>query len=407
VLLVATLTLTTASAQALPGDLDPGFGSGGLVTTDFDSTNDEAISVTSPFGGKLLAVGQTDDLVNAGVTDFGLVRYNADGTLDSSFGSGGLLRTPFSSTDSAAALAVAKLPVGFVAAGHSGNDFAVARYLKDGSLDPSFDGDGKVTTSFGGMSGAGAVVRQTDGKIVAAGSASGEFALARYQTDGSLDPTFGSGGKVVTPIGTNDSIQALLLQSDGKLVAAGTSFGSTDPDFALARYNTDGTLDSTFGTGGIVTTDFNSNSNDLGFDAVLQGDGKIVVAGESALDVGLARYNTDGSLDSPFGSGGKVTTDLGADEARASGVGLDSSGNVVAGGTLFSATKKFLVLRYTPSGTLDSTFGSGGEAFASFGAGVTEANAITIHQDGKIVLAGHHGATLQTKDFALARFRGR
>jgi uncharacterized delta-60 repeat protein len=397
-LFVAAALLTAAAALALPGDLDPKFGSGGLVTTDFASTNDEAIAVTTQNAGKLVAAGVTNG-------DFGLVRYDKNGKVDMSFGTGGKVDTPFSGF--AQALAVITLPSDdLVAAGGSGDDFALARYQKNGAFDPAFGVGGKVMTSFTGHAGASAVVRQPDGKLVAAGTDGSAFAFVRYNGDGSLDSTFGSGGKVVTPIGANAGVSALLLQPDGKLVAAGSSSAGGDADFALARYDTDGTLDATFGSGGVVTTDF--GGNDHGFDALLQGDGKIVVAGavDSVGDVALACYNADGSLDSTFGSGGKVTTDLGVDLTRASGVGLDSAGNIVAGGTFFTTPKAFLVLRYTPTGSLDPTFGSGGEAVASFGAGFTEGNALLVQPNDKIVVVGHHGGSLQTLDFALARFDG-
>ena len=400
-LFVAAALVTAGVAVALPGDLDPTFGTGGLVTTDFAATNDEALAVTAQYGGKVVAAGETNG-------DFGLVRYLRDGTVDTSFGSGGNVDTPFSGF--AQATAVLRLPSnGLLAVGGAGDDFALARYQKDGALDPGFGSGGTVTTSFTGHAFASAVVRQTDNELVAAGTADHEFALARYTKTGSLDPTFGLGGKVVTAFGTfEDEAQALLLQPDGKLVAAGVTFDSTGTtaDFALARYNPDGTLDSTFGVGGKVTTDF--GGRDRGLAAVLQDDGKIVVAGESddGHDVALARYNSGGSLDSTFGSGGLVTTDFSPDLARASAVGLDSAGNIVAAGTFFTTPKEFLVLRYTPAGTLDSTFGSGGVAVASFGAGFTEGEALDIQPNGKLLVAGHHGATLQTEDFALARFDG-
>jgi uncharacterized delta-60 repeat protein len=402
-LVVGAALLGAASALALPGDLDSSFGAGGLVTTDFASSSDEANALTAQYGGKLVAAGLTGN-------DFGLVRYNADGSVDMSFGNSGKVDTSFSVF--AQAIDVIKLPSNdLVAAGSTGDgDFALARYQKDGSLDPSFDGDGQVKTSFGASiaAGAAAVVRQTDNKLVAGGVANDDFALARYKKDGSLDSTFGTGGLVGTQVGANrDEIHALLLQGDGKIVAAGVTFDAfATGDFALARYNTDGTLDSSFGTNGIVTTDFNSTS-DRGLAAVLQADGKIVVAGESGNDVALARYNPDGTLDSTFGTGGKVTTDFGIEEARASAVGLDSAGNIVAAGTFFTSPNEFLVLRYTPGGALDSTFGSGGEAFTAFpGTNEAEGAALVLQSDGKIVVAGQEG-TLGSQDFALARFKGR
>ncbi|MCI0529632.1 MAG: hypothetical protein L0Y56_19490, partial [Nitrospira sp.] len=194
-----------------------------------------------------------------------------------------------------------------------------------GDLDPTFGTGGKAITDFGGSDQASAIALQANGKIVVAGSSEIDgfldFALARYNTDGSLDTSFGTAGKVTTDFGgSNGGAFAVALQQDGRIVAAGRTFiffGLTS-DFALARYNTDGSLDTSFGTAGKVTTDFGGN-NDGVFAVALQADGKIVAVGSSQIgimnsDFALARYNPDGSLDSSFGSGGMVTTDFGGDE---------------------------------------------------------------------------------------------
>jgi len=194
-----------------------------------------------------------------------------------------------------------------VVAGYAGGDFALARYNSDGALDTSFGSGGKVTTDFGGSyhPDGFSVALQPDGKIVVAGYAGGDFALARYNSDGALDTSFGSGGKVTTDFGGSDAGYSVALQPDGKIVVAGYA----GLDFALARYNSDGALDTSFGTGGKVTTDF-SGGRDVGYSVALQPDGKIVVAGYAGVDFALARYNSDGALDTSFGSGGKVTTDF-------------------------------------------------------------------------------------------------
>jgi uncharacterized delta-60 repeat protein len=167
-----------------------------------------------------------------------------------------------------------------------------AEAVAPGSLDTSFDTDGKVTTDFGGIfplyhDCAYAVALQPDGKILAGGSTgqcggSGDnFALARYNADGSLDTTFGTGGKVTTDFfGTRDEIHSLAIQSDGKIVAVGfTVVSGTNWDFAIARYNTNGSLDTAFGTGGKVTTEFQSGDFAEAFGVVIQGNGKIVGGG--------------------------------------------------------------------------------------------------------------------------------
>jgi uncharacterized delta-60 repeat protein len=170
-----------------------------------------------------------------------------------------------------------------------------------GQLDTSFSGDGKVTTAFASESvdEAHAVAVQSDGKIVAAGESAGDFALARYTTTGTLDTSFGDGGRVETvfDLGSDDVASALAIQADGKIVAAGVS----NNRFALARYNTDGTLDTSFNGDGKLMTHFAAGSADLALAVAIQADGKIVAAGVSNDRFALARYNTNGTLDTTFG----------------------------------------------------------------------------------------------------------
>jgi uncharacterized delta-60 repeat protein len=177
-----------------------------------------------------------------------------------------------------------------VAAGGFG-DFALARYLPDGRLDPTFGVGGIVTTDFGGFEGAGPVLLQPDGKPVAAGSADTDFALARYLPDGRLDLTFGVGGKVTTDFTGaegSDGVGGLIRQPDGKLVAAGRACLNFTCDFALVRYLHNGRLDPSFGDGGTVTTDF--GGDDQAGPLVRQPDGKLVAAGGAGGDFALARY---------------------------------------------------------------------------------------------------------------------
>ena len=223
-----------------------------------------------------------------------------------------------------------------------------------GSLDTTFGTGGKVTTSFSGSADMNALVVQPDGKLVAAGwdASQSAFGLARYNTNGSLDSTFGTGGTVSTPIGVDTyGASALVLQSDGKLVAAGNAWKDTvDADFAAIRYNANGSLDTSFGTGGKVTTSFGSQEDDA-YALVVQPDGKLVAAGVVfngvRWDFALARYNTDGSLDTTFGTGGKVITAVGTGDDVAFALALQPDGNLVAGGYAANAgTDAFALVRY-------------------------------------------------------------
>ena len=200
---------------------------------------------------------------------------------------------------------------------------------------------------------------------------------------GTLDPTFGSGGIVTTDVG--DYCTTVAIQSDGKIVVAGT--GIYVGDFALARFNTDGSLDTGFGADGKVTTDF--GSHDTPRSVAVQEDGKIILAGSSAGDFAIARYNHNGSLDPGFGAAGKVTTDFGASETGNS-VAVQDDNKIVAAGYSSLGSElgsNFVLARYNSDGSLDTGFGSGGKVTTSFG-GRAYGSSVAVQDDGKIVVAG-------------------
>jgi len=471
-LLLLGAVLQPAPGRAFPGGLDASFGTNGTATTDFGGDDDAAFALVRQSDGKLVAAGRSNA---AGSADFALCRYDAEGELDPAFGTGGQVLTDFggnrcaggprnarpclthddcpggtcvSSDDVASALALqddGKL----VAAGerracvgggeHVGErcqmdadcgtppavcvaDFALARYNADGSVDLTFGSAGRVVTDFGGDDAAFALAVQSDGKIVVAGVSTGggtmDFALARYDSDGALDGTFGSGGQVVTDLGGNDEAFALVVQPDGRLVAAGVSTAAGSLDFALARYNTDGTLDATFGAAGQVVTDFgpafvgSDPSNcalpiadlhgaDVAFALALQTDGKLVAAGVSTGDFALARYNADGSLDTTFGTCGRVITDFAGDDAAASALVVQPDGKLVAAGRRSVAQTSFSLARYASDGTLDPIFGTGGRVVTEVGTDAEGSALVLQPDDGRLVVAGAAGG-----DFALARYEG-
>ncbi|MGE3971100.1 MAG: beta strand repeat-containing protein, partial [Porticoccaceae bacterium] len=327
------------------GTLDTGFGGGdGIVTTPVLASTDVAYALAVQADGKIVVAGRT---ANGSNHDFALVRYNADGTLDTGFGGGdGMVTTPvLASSDVAQALAV-QADGKIVVAGWalSGNqDFALVRYNADGTLDTGFGGgDGIVTTPVGASDDvAFALAVQADGKIVLAGYAhngsNADFALVRYNADGTLDTGFGGGdGMVTTPVlASSDVAQALAVQADGKILVAGSAYNGGNHDFALVRYDTDGTLDTGFGAGGKVTTPVGALGNAAQALAV-QADGKILVAGSayngSNHDFALVRYNADGTLDTGFGSGGVLVIDFGGSNDTATGVALDADGSILVSG---------------------------------------------------------------------------
>jgi uncharacterized delta-60 repeat protein len=367
-------------------------------------------------------------------SDFALARYNKDGSLDTSFGTDGKVVTDFNGSGDKAYAAVLQPDGKIVVAGTTlvGADaqgaggslaFALARYNPDGSLDTSFGTDGKVITDLN-PSGDDELfsIALSGDKIIAAGittNAGGnvDFAVARYDTNGALDDSFGTNGVATLDInsGSKDEVQGVAVQSDGKIVVAGfteatAAASSTGPDFAVVRYNTNGTLDDSFGTGGVVTTDFNGLADEA-HALALQPDGKILVAGRASpatgpADFGLVRYNTDGSLDTSFGTGGKVTTDFDGKGDFAYAMTLQPDGKIVlAGRGSAGAPFDFALARYNPDGSPDASFGTDGK-FTTDLSGLSDQAYAVAMQGGKILVAGvtTTGSLGQGSDFMLARY---
>lgn len=428
------LTVSGKKAHAADGDLDPTFGSGGKVMTDFNKHNDLAYGVALQPDGKFIVVGISFAGNSAEGGDFAVARYNPNGSLDTSFGSGGRVTTDFGLTETASSVAVQ--PDGKIVVGggtyplfpSQGGQFALARYNSNGSLDTSFGNGGLVRTSFGTEGCfAAALVVQADGKIIAAGtnyidfssdqSSNTDFGLVRYNPDGTLDATFGNGGEVSTDFnGFDDNASAVLLQPDGKIVAAGDARNLANfYDFAVARYLANGTLDSTFGAGGKVHTDFGAADFDQARSAVLQPDGKIVAAGTTVSNQGatqnfaIIRYTANGALDPTFGSSGFATIDFGSFFQSAYSVLLQSDGRIITVGypNTESSDSDFLVARQNSNGSLDTTFGVGGKVRTSFGNLNGGANAAVLQPDGKIIAAGFNATSTQSGvNIALARYLG-
>lgn len=434
----------------LPGEPDSAFGEGGKVTTDFAGGRDEARAVILQPDGKMVVAGPASGVGDT--TGFALARYDANGVLDRSFGVAGKIITDFGGqSDEAAAMALALQPDGkIVAAGFAlvdgGSDVALARYETNGALDPTFGRRGRVTNDFAGQRDqAFAVAIQPDGKIVVAGCTrclanDSDSIVARYQPDGTLDPTFGTGGRMTMDFaGQVDSIASVALQQDGAIVTAGFAAPSEDAapghdglslardgsgvgdnsrptHFAVARFRADGTLDATFGDRGKVMTDFNG-WQDQAASVVIQGDGKIVVAGRATTDdngdFALARYLPDGRLDPTFGDRGKVTTDFGGGKGyffgdAANGVALQRDGKIVVVG-LDRGKANFGVARYLPNGALDPAFGNQGKVSTDFhdGRGDDGAWSVAIDDSGRIIVVGSTDAQLRgNRDIAIARYHG-
>jgi uncharacterized delta-60 repeat protein len=338
------------------GSLDFSFGPNGTVITDLAPGFDRAFGVVIQPDGKLVTAGCVSCF--SASAEFALVRYNSNGSLDTSFDGDGIVTTDFVGDEDLASDVTIQADGKIVAAGTVlvsgiGYDFGVARYNSDGSLDSTFDGDGRVTTDLSfNDDHAHDVAIQQDGNILVVGTADvQQFALARYLTDGSLDATFDGDGIVTTDFdGSEDRALGIAIQGDGKIVAAGLAEIAGNYDFGLARYLTDGSLDLTFDSDGKATTDFGGGDHAGG--VAIQGDGRIVAAGSTdtfpAPDFALARYRTDGSLDPLFSGDGMVTTDFDYQD-RANAIALQADGKIVAVGTAShpATIDDFALARYT------------------------------------------------------------
>lgn len=413
-LISTSVGMSPASANGL---LDISFDTDGKVTTAIGSSTDEIRSVAIQSDGKIVAMGNT---YTGSKYNFALTRYNIDGSLDTSFGTAGKVTTSIGTVDDYARSMKIQSDGKIVVAGFSWNgskyNFVLTRYNIDGSLDTSFDTDGKVITAIrSGGDYATSIAIQSDGKIVVAGSSANggkvDFALARYNSDGTLDSSFDTDGKVTSTIGSGtDEIRSIAIQSDGKIVVAGVSSNGSNNDFALARYNIDGSLDSSFSTDGKVTTAIGSYSDEIRSVAI-QGDGKIVAGGisfdgimiGSNIDFALARYNSDGSLDSSFDTDGKVVTPIGSSYDQLNSIAIQSSGKIVAVGAAYNGTHfDFALARYNIDGSLDVSFDADGKVITTTGSSSVFLS-VAIQGDGRLIAAG--SSTNGSKvDFALARY---
>ncbi len=425
ILIISCIVILT-SLQAQDGIIDSSFNSVGKVTTAIGGAQDYGAGVLVQPDGKIVVVGQTY------VIDkfyFSAVRYNTNGSLDTSFDADGKviasIETYSCTAVAAVCLADGKIILGGSAQNTDGSRsyFALIRLKSNGAVDSTFGTNGRVTTfvrTGSGYDECRSIVLQSDGKIVAAGYSDTTIssvhyyhvAVVRYNTDGSLDNTFSGDGKLTTSIGGNEDYgMSAAIQSDGKIVVAGT-VKLTNKDFAVVRYNTDGTLDNTFGTAGIVTTAVGTG-DDNGKSVAIQSDGKIVVAGYASMtgstDFAVVRYDASGVLDPTFHSNGKSTTDIifnSYDAAQS--VAIQSDGKIVVAGSVIKSniyyTYDFALVRFTTSGYLDATFGLSGKVITAFGSETVSAQAISavIQSNGAIVAAGYAGGNI---DFAVARYR--
>ena len=372
--------------------LDPAFGIEGKTTTERFGGERSAMALQPD--GKVVMVGGTS-------VDFIMARFDIDGQLDTTFGDGGFVTTDIIPDQQEESLAVAIQPDGaIVLAGYVGFDatFALARYLPDGTLDTTFGTDGKVMGDVPGR--AYAVAIQSDGGIVAAGEATAgrsdpdwsDFVMARFFPDGTLDPTFGQGGVVVTDItGGTNLARNIVVTPDGGIVLSGEPIGdfpgSDHTD--IARYAADGQLDGGFGTDGVLAL----VGSRVGEGLALQDDGRMVLAGQAIVAeerrFAVLRLNADGSPDDTFGEGGLVTTDVGDQGDKATAVAIDHHDGIVVAGWSGDINTDFAAVRYLPDGSVDPSFANGGTLTVDFVYLPDIAESVAVQSDGMIVLGGY------------------
>lgn len=376
------------------GAPDPTFGDAGVTEIDI-GFNARTTAVGLQSDGRVLVSGWVD-LVSA--DEFFLARLLPSGQLDIGFGSAGVVRTPIGTSDAQANAMAIRSDDRIVLAGGAGGQIALAGYLADGSPDGSFGSDGIVTTALPGSAKDAAL--QSDGKIVVAGfvdfgspgPVASDLLVARYDTDGTLDAGFGVGGIVATDLGsTSESADAIAIDSGGRIVVAGLTQVAGSQVFALARYLTDGTLDALLDGDGIVTTAIGSLSRPLA--VRIQGDGKLVAAGESydgnRMIMALTRYDDDGSLDTSFDGDGIVTLAIGSDASPAVDLLIDPNGRLVAvAPATFQADADLTVIRLNSDATFDTSFDTDGIAAVTVGNSGEAPFALALQDDGKFVVGG-------------------
>lgn len=431
----ATIIVSVAMTYVVnaAGDLDQTFGANGKVITDFSGNFDSAYDMAIQADGKIVVVGATYGNFSQSTWNFGVARYNSNGSLDTSFGNSGKVSTDFlGDYDVANGVAIQSdgkiVVVGASSTGDLGHvNFAIARYQSNGSLDSTFGSGGKVTTDFfASNDDARSVAIQPDNKIVVAGTvgvagSSFDFGVARYNSDGSPDSSFDTDGKVTTNISGRDFVTSIGLYPNGKIVVGGYSAGAGgNDDFSVARYNSDGSLDTNFNTDGTLTTDYGIAGTDRLNAIAIQSDGKVIGAGTtqtlinpSSSAFAVVRYTIDGFLDPTFAGGNGTTLTkffsspnscCHTGDEIAYDIALGHDGKILVAG--YTTMGNVTLTRYNSDGTQDTGFGDRGRLFTHMATYYSRAYAVVLQSDGKIVVAGHVIQDISsTSNFALARYQ--
>lgn len=431
--LLSLSILAASPKQQLPaGMLDPSFGQDGVVTTAI-GLSAVAWDVIRQPDEKIIVGGISN---NGSRNTLTLARYEANGTLDSTFGQGGIATGSVESGSPGAIIYFTRMSMVWQSGDRiliassifSGGQetFGLVRYTLSGTLDSSFGTGGVIVTPIENKAGATSIVLQPDQKIVVTGYSNNgtrdAYAVARYQPDGTLDQSFGNGGVVVTAVSNNkDGGQDVIIQNDGKIVIVGSSISNDQSTITILRYLSNGNLDNGFGNGGVVTTKINRWGG--GQSVIIQPDGKLLVGGWFAgIDpiAVLVRYQSNGQIDTGFGEAGistQLAGNLGGCGSSISQLSFDELSRLLAIGAgsdcSIPSRSKLAVARFQAgSGNLDPSFGNGGVSTIGFDYVIPiksySGRVLTIQPDGKIIAVGNYTilSQTQTSAFALARFSG-
>lgn len=387
---IISIFLSAFFGFAQPGTLDGDFDADGTLILDYSGFLRLGVDVAVQPDGKILVAGNTQTGPNSGMY---VARLNPDGSFDNSFGSNGIASPATTGADVLCQVVVLQ-PDGKILLGgttvDAGYFFTVVRLDANGNMDSSFGTNGESVFSMGaGLQILYDMALQTDGKIVVAGSFNGtdiDAAVARLNSDGSFDFTFSYDGKVTTDAGGQDDIKALAIDQNGKILIGGRSQSHS----LLIRYNSDGTLDNTFGTNGKLITEFSTSSDEI-IDLVLDGAGNILIAGSSfsgsTFDFLVARYNPVGILDNTFSFDGIVHSDFSVSTDKAKCILIQPDNKVLVAGEASDGNRMFALARYNADGSLDNSFNSSGKVTTALGTSAY-IDGLALQGDGKIVVAG-------------------
>lgn len=417
-LLLQLIILNSVYSQV--GTLDSTFGTNGITITDVSNNllDDGSSSVFVKDNNSILLTGYSTN--TNGYRDFALAQYNSNGVLDNTFGTDGITILNISSSDSHAFASIIQSDGKIITVGYTNNttsDVAVARFNSNGTLDMSYATNGIYSYDSGGDDTAVTVSILPDDKIIIGCNFSNDYGLLKLTNSGILDASFGTNGTVKTNLGGIDATRGMKLQSDGKILIVGTSSKKNNGDGdvydkAVIRYNSDGSLDTSFNSTGIVFTSFESGKDDGGYAINIQSDGKIIVNGASENpqgydNIALVRYNTDGSIDSSFGTNGTTFTNYADDDASFTSL-IQKDGKIIIAGYSTNMTtfkRDFILVRYNNDGLLDNTFGTNGICTTDLNNNSSDFGfSLAFQSDNKILLAGYTEKSGGTYDSAIARY---